>query len=79
MSFVALMRNPSSGALFAIVNAANEQVVKEWKTRSAAKRAMNRHFYAKAWGYQVIEVDGSTNAKGVEHGETLLGGFREPK
>lgn len=78
MSFMAVMRNPSSGALFAIVNGSGEQVVNEWNTEAGARRAMKKHFYGKAWGWQIIEVESAVSeytrsqstSKGVENDET---------
>jgi hypothetical protein len=60
MSFMAVIRNPHSGALFAMVGD-GEQVVKEWKSAAAARRFLNKHTYAKAWGFQILEVESHAN------------------
>ena len=68
MSFMAVMRNPHSVALFAIVDGTGGQVVKEWKTHRAATRAMKRHFYGKSWGWQIIEVEPRSTDSGEADG-----------
>jgi hypothetical protein len=56
VSFVVVARNPRSKALFAIVKSPDQDVV-EFATADEAKRVANKMPWAKAWLWEIVEID----------------------
>ena len=57
MSFIILVRNPSSKALFHVTDSKEPEVIKEYRSHTAACIDAKKFMWHDKWPWDIVEID----------------------